>query len=155
MTNNTFSDVIILTLPKRHAKILFFHEKLVNQEDLNKLSRFLKWDIFIQKALLISCLLSIVNPWLIILSLLLLGFWQIISGFYGAFVLKGNVHRIYLIGAFIYLGIMYLLTYGEFGDQFVPFVMVYIIGPLIIAIWYLNLTMKTLKNYQLKGFMIF
>lgn len=112
---------------------------------------FLKMDLFIQYGIFLFTFLNIVMPYpyLIFLSFALLGLWQIISGLIGAFILKELTHKIYLLGAFIYLGLLYLLE-GMGVEGFMIVLGVFII-PLSIAVWYLRLTTKTLGKYQLKG----
>jgi len=117
--------------------------------------RFLKADIFIQYGILLSFIFTAAMPYFLLLSLLLLGFWQIISGFYGAFILGERTHKIYLVGAFSYLVFLYEFEKVGYEIGFLANLSIHAIVPIIIAVWYLRLTKRTLENYQLKGFMIF
>ena len=111
--------------------------------------RILKVDFFIQKLLLVSLFAALISPYLLILGLIVLGFWQVMSGLFGALVLRERNHIHYLFGAFSYLGFLYWFESVDFELPFLPFVL-YLAIPIRMAFWKLKLTKETLDKYQLK-----
>ena len=119
--------------------------------------RFLKVDAIIQKILLFAtcaCFLFII---FIGFPLVTLGAWQLISAAIVWSKLKDNSRAKYLVFSICYLGLMWLTVYFIDGilkasDNLYTFVLflVFILFPIIIAIWYLRLTSQTLKNLKNK-----
>jgi len=111
--------------------------------------RFLEMDYKVQKILLILSLVAILTFYLFFIPFLLLGFWQLISGFYGAIKLKSKHHFLYLGLAIPYLIFIILFIakiMGTFSIGELLFFCIFV--PFIMAILFFHLTKKTKEGLE-------
>ncbi|MEM6966836.1 MAG: hypothetical protein AAF573_18875 [Bacteroidota bacterium] len=119
---------------------------------MKNLIRFLRTDEIIQYFLMYCLLLFAIGYILIGIPLFILGVWQVFSGFVTWFATKSKAHRNYLIGSISYSTGLYIFSsYGvRISGGFETFSIIVLVGviPVAIAVWYLNLTRKTLKMLE-------
>ena len=119
---------------------------------MESLIRFLKIDATIQILLLIITAGTILVFWFIGIPLIILGLWQLISALTVWLKLRDKTRRNYMIFSLIYIVLMFFSGFyiDAFLDKGVAFFVIFqfIIFPVMIAIWYLTLTNRTLKKLQ-------
>lgn len=110
---------------------------------------FLRKDIMIQKVLFGFVAASMLLPFFLVITLPILGLWQLISGVHLAYELKDVTRKLYLLGSTTLLFVMGILLFNTYnwGNEFVTIV-VFIIAPLGIAIWYLAHSYQTLTELE-------
>ncbi|MEM6966837.1 MAG: hypothetical protein AAF573_18880 [Bacteroidota bacterium] len=114
--------------------------------------RFLKVDIAIQTILLICVVPCLVLYFLIGFPLISLGAWQILSALVAWFTIKSKAHKKYLIRSISYVSVGLLLIYNNDYLSYELGLFLVVVGliiiPIGIAIWYYDLTKKTLKTLK-------
>lgn len=118
---------------------------------MENLIKFIKIDIVIQKILLFLAMLTSFMVFPLMITLPVLGAWQLFSAAVITYRLKDRKRTKYLIFSVAYLGMMYLSTMIDGGLQ--PFFsgVIFIPIPFGIAIWYYLETKNKLKELEKLG----
>lgn len=119
---------------------------------MENLIRFIKIDIVVQKVLLFLVVITGVLLMPLMITLPVLGAWQLFSAFLIRWRLKDEIRKKYLLFSIAYLGLMFLSVYLEnhYREDSYEFLLglFFIPIPFGIAIWYFIATKKTLKELQ-------
>lgn len=119
------------------------------------LIRFIKIDILVQKVLFFLVVITGIFLMPLLITLPMLGGWQLFSAFTISWRLKDRVRRRYLLFSISYLGLIfgsfYLKDYLRFDvfDYLLPLIFIPI--PFGIAIWYFIQTKNILKELEKLG----
>lgn len=113
---------------------------------MEKELRFLKIDLSIQKILLVLSVLGILTLYLAAIPFVLLGFWQIVSGIYGALKLNSKVHKRYLAVVLPYVVGMFFGMETIIDYFFAGVFIFYLIIPFGFALWYFSISKKTIEE---------
>lgn len=110
--------------------------------------QFLKVDRFMQTMLILLALLSSFTFIGLMITMPLLGAWQVISGIVGLCYLRDKAHAIYLVACAIVLSSMGIIVL--FMDQYWSFipVLIFLLIPSVMAIIYLFVTLNTLERVE-------
>ena len=119
------------------------------------LAKFIKRDIEVQQALIAITIGSIILLPLIGIAFCLLGAWQLFSAIYIWRKIKDEKRRNYLVYCFFHLSLMAVYIFSDysikenlnqlFGNDFNFLVTIFMIIPIILAIWYLKYSHQTLN----------
>lgn len=117
--------------------------------------KFLKIDIVIQRIIFFLVCLTGFMVFPLLITLPILGAWQLLSATITFSLLKDRRRKKYLLYSIAYLGLMFLSVH--FGDYILTDLGEFLIGvifipiPFGIAIWYYLETTNTLKELEKKG----
>jgi len=119
---------------------------------MRKKLNFLRRDIDNQKILIGLVFISMIFPILLVITLPILGLWQVYSGVYLANLLEDKNRYIYLVLSTIWILVMVILVMIDI-DLTVSQVefwgsLIYIIIPLIMAFSYLKYSIDTLSDLE-------
>ncbi len=119
---------------------------------MNHLIRFLRIDLTIQVLLIGLAMVTAIFLFPLMITMPLLGIWQIISALVAYSYLRDKKHRDYLIACAIVLSSMVVSTTIDlnYKPETSVYAIIFLVIPTIMAFWYANLTSITKKELILK-----
>jgi len=114
---------------------------------MERFANFLQLDRQIQLVLLVITALSAFTIFGLMITLPILGAWQVLSGIVGYYYLREKAHANYLLACTIVLGLMGLILLEILPDMGPFLILLFIIVPAIMAFFYYQLTKSTLARF--------
>ena len=119
---------------------------------MRKKLKFLRRDIFIQKALLRLVIVSMILPYLLAITLPILGIWQLYSGWHLAKQLEDANRRTYLFLSASWFFVMIAVFIIDFNwtvsESEFWISLIYVIVPLLMAGGYYKYSKETLSDLE-------